>query len=114
MNRLRHSTVVRRVVGVALLTLVLGQWAVLVHAIEHARASVGVAGKAGTDHAWGHQAGTAACHLVDHLLTGQAPGKEPAATPHLPPAASRPVAPGPSIGSGRVARTYEARGPPAA
>ena len=36
MNRMRLGATLRRVVGVAILSLVLAQWVALVHAIEHA------------------------------------------------------------------------------
>jgi hypothetical protein len=114
MHRLRSCHALRRLIGVALLSLLVGQGVVLTHAIEHARAQAAVAGSAEPDHAWGHQAGTSACHLVDHLLTGQAPGGEPATAPCLPAAALRLVAPAPSLSPGLASRAYEARGPPRA
>ena len=114
MNPLRHRNATRRLVGVALLALLLGQWTVLAHSIAHARARAAVAVSADTDHAWGHHAGTPACHLVDHLLAGQAPGGEPASDTRLPPAALPVATAAPSIGPGPVWRAYEARGPPRA
>ena len=114
MNPLRHRNASRRVIGVALLALLLAQWTVLAHSIAHAWSPAVVDVAADADHAWGHHAGTSACHLVDHLLAGQAPGGETASVPGLPPAALRLVAPAPSIGPGPVSRAYEARGPPRA
>lgn len=110
----RHRNATRRLVGVALLALLLGQWTLLAHSIVHARAPSTAAASPEADHAWGHHAGTSACHLVDHLLTGQAPGGEPTTVSCLPPAAMRVAAPAPSIGPGPASRAYEARGPPRA
>lgn len=108
----------RRLIGVALLAMLLGQWSVLAHSIGHARALDLVAPSSSADHAhddpWGHQADTAACALVDHLLTGQAPGGEPAAELGLPRQTSRVAAGAASHASWAVARPYEARGPPRA
>lgn len=117
MNLLCRRNATRRIVGVALLALLallLGQWTLLAHTIAHARAPAALAVSADADHDWGHHAGTPACHLVDHLLTGQAPGAQAASAPPVPPAAVRVAAPPPSIGPGAVARAYEARGPPRA
>ena len=114
MNPLRHRNAARRLIGAALLALLLGQWAVLAHSIAHARTPAGAAVSANTDDAWSHHAGTPACHLVDHLLVGQAAGAEPVSIPCLPPAARQVAAPAPSIGPGPASRAYEARGPPRA
>jgi hypothetical protein len=114
LNRLRHRNTLRRFVGVALLALMLGQWTILVHSIEHAQVPAAVEDSGDTDHAWGHHAGTSACHLVDHLLTGQAPAGEPPTPPCLSPAAMRVAGPAPSIGPSAAFRAYEARGPPRA
>ncbi len=114
MNPCRHRNATRRLVGVALLALLVGQWVVLAHAIAHARTPAAVAVSAETDHGWGHHAGTPACDLVDHLLTGQAPGTESASANGRPAAAIRVAPPLPSIGPGRASRAYEARGPPRA
>lgn len=115
-SRARLAT--RRLVGVALLAMWLGQWSILAHAIGHARgseaASHAVDGEHAHDAAWGHQAGTSACDLVDHLLTGQAPGSEPAAGLRLRPEASHIAAGAASNGPGPTATAYEARGPPRA
>lgn len=112
MHPLRHLNATRCLVGVALLALLLGQWAVLAHSIAHARTPAVAAVFVESDHAWGHHAGTPACQLVDHLLTGQAPGGEATSAAGLPPGALRVAAPAPSIGPGPVSRAYEARGPP--
>jgi hypothetical protein len=108
----------RRLIGVALLAMLLGQWSVLAHSIGHARAHDVVAqsidGNHTHDRDWGHQAGTSACDLVDHLLTGQAPGGEPTARLWLPREASHIAARAASNAPGPVAWAYEARGPPRA
>jgi hypothetical protein len=111
-NRFRNSTIIRRSIGAAVLSLVLGQWTLLVHAIEHAHAPEAVAEVHEGDHAWGHQAGSAACHLFDQLLSGQAPGAAPAMARGPRPGASPSVAPTGWICPGPEARAYEARGPP--
>jgi len=97
-----------------LLALLLGQWTVLAHSIAHARTPAGATAAADTVDGWGHNAGTRACHLVDHLLAGQAPGSEPTALPCLPRAATKVAVAAASIGSGPIAQAYEARGPPRA
>jgi hypothetical protein len=108
----------RRLIGVALLAMLLGQWSVLAHSIGHARAHDLVAQSVDGDHAhdydWGHRAGTSACDLVDHLLTGQAPGGEPTAGLWLPPETTHIAAGAASNAPGPVAWPYEARGPPRA
>ncbi len=113
-NPLRHRYAIRRLIGVVLLALLLGQWTVLAHSIAHARAPAAIALSDESDDAWGHHAGTPACHLIDHLLAGQAPGVEAASVPGLPPTDSRVAALAPSIGPGAASRAYEARGPPRA
>lgn len=111
-NRFRNSKSIRRWIGAALLSLILGQWALLVHAIEHARAPVAVAGAHDDDHTWGHQTGSAACDLFDQLLSGQAPGGAPSAAPGPQPGTSTSAAPTSSICRSLAVRAYEARGPP--
>lgn len=118
MNPLRHRSVRCHLIGLALLALLLGQWAVLAHAVSHAQPSAVVAAVAAhadeADHLWGHQAGTTACHLVDHLLAGQAPGGATAALAVVPPSSTVVTVPSSSIDPGPVWRTYFARGPPGA
>ena len=64
----------RRLVCAAWLVLLLAQWAALVHAVAHApRAHAGAVSQGDVD-AYGHRADSAACQLIDHLLTGQAAG----------------------------------------
>lgn len=118
MNLPRQSNATRRLIGVSLLALLLGQWAVLAHSIGHGHRPA-VAAVAVDDHkqehdSWGHHAGTPTCQLVDHLLVGQATGGEPAPALWLPPAASQLAAPASSISPGPASRAYEARGPPEA
>ncbi|MBA4178217.1 MAG: hypothetical protein C0505_16925 [Leptothrix sp. (in: Bacteria)] len=114
MSALRPGDAARRIVGVALLALLLGQWTVLAHLIAHARAPAAAAVLADGDNVWGHDAGTPACHLVDHLLAGQAPGGEPAPAACVPRALPRLAAPAPSTHAGPAAQAYEARAPPRA
>lgn len=108
----RHCTASRRLVGVALLALLLGQWTVLAHSIAHARAPAASGVSVEADHAWDHAAGTPTCHLVDHLLAGQAPPVDLAPAPCLPAAAPRIAALSSSLSPGPISRAYEARGPP--
>lgn len=114
MNTLRHRNATRRLVGLALLALLLAQWTALAHAIAHAPLHAGAAVAANAGAAWGHHAGTPACHLVDHLLIGQAAGDEPAPVPCLRHASTLVVASDLSIGPGLALRAYQARGPPRA
>jgi hypothetical protein len=98
-----------------MLALLMGQWTVLAHSIAHARTLADAdAVSVESDHVWDHHAGTPACHLIDHLLAGQAPGGQTATVSCLPPAALQVAAPAPSINPGPVSRAYEARGPPGA
>lgn len=113
MIRLRHRNATRRLVGVALLALLLGQWTALAHSIAHALGPPAVASVA-SDQAWGHHAGTPACSLVDHLLGGQAPGGPGVSVACVPAAALRLALPASSIGPRPLLRVYEARGPPRA
>lgn len=113
----RHaSNLTRRLVGVALLALLLAQWAALAHAWAHGplHMSGQPAVEADADVTWDHDAGSPACQLVDQLLNAQAAGAAPAAVPFFlattPPAA----APGGPIARGLALRAYEARGPPRA
>lgn len=122
MTLLRHRQALRRVVGVVLLALLLGQLTVLVHSTDHARVRLAAEDSAAlaavapaeahSDSAWGHAAGTPACQLIDHLLFGQAPGALPAALVFAPPADRGLAAPEASIGPGPVGQAYQARGPP--
>ncbi len=114
MNPHRNRGATRRVVAAVLLALLLGQWTVLVHAINHAGTATPAALSADSDQAWGHQSGTSACHLVDHLLAGQAPGGEPASAAFVPPSAIEVAVPATPICPGPASRAYEARGPPRA
>ena len=110
MTRLRQRQVLRRVVGMVLLALLAAQWTVLAHSIQHAPAAVDA--PRDIDQALGHHAGTAACHLVDHLLTGQAPGAQAATAAGLPPGHPRLAAAAASLACGPVFPAYEARAPP--
>jgi hypothetical protein len=102
--------------GLALLALLVGQWAILGHSIAHARTPdvaerlVDVAHKQGQD--WGHEAGTSACDLVEHLLTGQAPGEEHEVLLGLAPVEGPAAVAASSNAPGLVSPAYEARGPP--
>lgn len=111
---LRHRNAAHRLIGVALLALLLGQWTVLAHSIAHARMPADAAASADADDAFGHDAGTPACHLIDHLLLGQAAGGERASVASLTLTATRVTAPAPLIGPGPASQAYEARGPPGA
>ena len=110
----RHSNAARRLVGVALLALLLAQWTALTHAIAHVPLGAGAMVAAQADTAWGHQAGAPACALVDHLLFGQLSGGDCAAIPWFLPTASPAAAPRLPIVCGVALRAYEARGPPRA
>ena len=120
MNRPRHRTSLSRLIGVAVLALLLGQWTVLLHSIEHAHAHkhahaheyAEITAEANADHDWGHEAGTPTCQLLDQLLTGQAPSPERLAVDYLRPADVRVAAPAPSTAPGPAWRAYQPRGPP--
>lgn len=120
LHRRHASNLTRRLVGVALLALLLAQWTALAHAWAHGPLHISghisgqPAAEAEADVTWDHDAGSSACQLVDHLLIGQAAGAASAAVPFFlattPPAA----APGGPIARGLALRAYEARGPPRA
>ena len=110
----RHSSAIRRLVGVALLALLLALWTALTHTIAHA--PLGAAGVVATDAdaTWGHQGGTSSCQLVDQLLIGQLSGGDPAAISWFWPSAAPAASPNFSIVCGIALWAYEARGPPRA
>ena len=132
MQALRRPNAMRRIVGVALLAMLLAQWQALAHAIAHGpwhTDAVAVAaneaaghwdhgnhdGHAGHDaDGWGHPAGSPACEVFDALLGAQAPGAEAATLPLLPPSQGRYALPERLADAGPALRAYEARGPPRA
>lgn len=132
MQALRRPNATRRIVGVALLALLLAQWQALAHAMAHgpwhahaaalsANDAAGHAGHANHDgHAghtadgWGHPAGSPACELFDALLGAQAPGAEAAIVPPRPSSQGSFALPAPFAVAGPALRAYEARGPPRA
>ncbi len=97
-----------------MLALLLGQWTVLAHSVAHAQTAETAAVSADSDQTWGHQADTTACHLVDHLLTGQAAGAEPASLAFVPHSATEVAVAASSIDPSPALRAYRARGPPRA
>lgn len=105
----------RRIVGAALLALMLVQWLALAHAVLHAahmRPALAFAAiEAVQADGFGHAAGTPECRLVDQLLSA---GVAPAATPALPGAAPAVLAAAlpPSPPACWTARPYQARAPP--
>jgi hypothetical protein len=101
----------RRVVAVALLALLLAQWAAWAHAFAHSTPEHrAAAAEAPRD--WGHAKASPACQLVDQLLVGQATAGEP---PTLARTRAQPVlqdaATPASLPAARL-QAYEARGPP--
>lgn len=129
MNLSCHLQGTRRLIGVVLLALLWAQWAVLAHAIGHADRPAMVASRAAAavadnndhghehdhgDGAWGHDAGTPTCELLDQLLAGHAAGGQPAPLFVLRPAAVLPAVPAASITRWPALPAYEARGPPRA
>ena len=122
MNHHRASPYARRIVGVALLVLLLAQWAALVHTVMHTvvptilhtPVQAGAVIQADAVDADEHTAGSPVCQLFDHLLVAQAAaGDEPQLPQPLwstaaPPWALLPAQP-------RLASLgYDARGPPQA
>ncbi|MBK7616501.1 MAG: hypothetical protein KA375_01530 [Vitreoscilla sp.] len=113
MSLLRHFQVTRRVVGVVMLALLLSQWLALGHAVAHSQSSVASQALADDDSdSWGHAAGAATCHLLGHLLTGQAPGHELPVTPPADCVAVQAEALGATQCFGTAPHAFEARGPP--
>ncbi len=113
LNRRRTATM-RGLLGVAVLVLLLAQWTALVHAIVHAPTGVHTTASRDVDAAWGHTADSASCHLLDHLLTGQAPGPAEAKAPFACPVEAAPASRLTAIHRHQVLRPYEALGPPQA
>ena len=84
----RSRAAVARLVGAALLAVLLAQWTALAHAIAHAPiGAAGVVAVADDDH-WDHEAGSASCALIDHLLVGDSTGGDGPATPSVQPDAA--------------------------
>jgi hypothetical protein len=116
MTRARCHTAGLRVVVLVVLSLLAAQWWALHHAIGHHSALTGVhaAGVADEGSTWDHDAGTPACSLLDHLLTGQALAANPPVLCTAPqsagPVAHTKTTPAP----GEALRLYQARAPPLA
>ena len=104
----------RRLIGAALLALLVAQWTAIVHAVAHAPSASAVVTIQGDGDRYGHRADSAACQLIDHLLTGQAPGMPTgAATGAIP--GSEPLLPAHGVlVATRPLRLQPARGPPPA
>jgi hypothetical protein len=117
-TRLRPSRgSARRIVGAALLALLLAQWLALAHAVLHTaqvRASLAFADAAAVKvDFFAHTAGGSECRLVDQLLSAAGAPDVPALEGGPPPDA--PVAAPSESPCGRsAARPYEARAPPRA
>ena len=107
-----HLSLARRIVGAVVLTLLLSQWSSLAHSIQHIALATSVTASTDAGDTWGHQAGAPACHLIDHLLTGQAPGVHTPPVPCIDFVPVQVAASVVSLGHGLVLRAYEARGPP--
>jgi hypothetical protein len=108
---------VRRIVGAALLALLLAQWLAFAHAVLHAAqarpALAFAAVEAAQPDVFGHAAGTPECRLVDQVLSG-ADGL--LAAPVVAQAAPESVvaAPGEAPRGESAPRPYQARAPPRA
>ena len=103
-----------RLVGAALLALLLAQWTALTHAIAHAPLGAGMAVAADAQGPWGHDADSPACELVDHLLLGHSTLGDPSAQAWPRPEAMLAAAPKCRRAHSSTRRAYEARGPPRA
>ncbi len=122
MNPHRAAPYARRIVGVALLALVLAQWAALVHTVmhtvtptvRHATVQAGGVVEGAAAEPSEHAAGSPVCQLVDHLLVAQTSGgpqpqlPEPPWSTAAPPWALLPALPR------QPQQGYDARGPPQA
>lgn len=114
MKFIRHSNSTRRLVGVALLALLLAQWTALAHAIAHAPLAAGSALVAQADAPWGHAANTPDCRLVDQLLIAPLSGADSSATVWFWPATAVASTRDLPVVCSATLRAYEARGPPRA
>lgn len=103
-----------RLVGAALLALLLTQWTALTHAIAHAPLSADHVVAEDADGRWGHDAGTSTCNLIDHSLVGHAPVGDCAPVAWEPPEAALATAPKYRRVRSCTRPAYEARGPPRA
>ena len=103
-----------RLVGAALLALLLAQWTALTHAIAHAPLGPTVVVAIDDDGQWGHDADTPACALINHLLLGELTGSDAPAIPGLQPNPMPAAAQKCRLVGGVPLRTYQARGPPGA
>lgn len=120
LHRYRRSTSRRWLIACALSAVLAAQWLALLHGVLHVHGS----GAVGIEHRWsgepdgwarkvfaGHDAGSLACHLVDHVSQG-GPSSSPLqiALP-LAPAGGVAVLATPAVGATAWAR-YHARAPP--
>jgi hypothetical protein len=105
---------IQRLAAAVVLALLFAQGAALTHAVAHARTQGLAAEAVAAQDVWGHDAGSSACHLLDHLLSGQAPGAQTAALDCPPPAPAQRAEVLKSFDTGPALRAYEARGPPRA
>lgn len=103
-----------RLVGAALLALLLMQWTALTHAIAHAPLAASLVVAEDADSHWGHDAGTSTCYLIDHSLLGHAPLGDSAPVAWVPPEATLATAPKCRQVRSDTRPAYEARGPPRA
>jgi hypothetical protein len=110
----RSRAALGRLIGAALLALLLAQWTALTHAVAHAPLGVAVAVEVDDDGRWGHEADTPSCELIDHLLLGQSTPRDAPAMAWLQHSAALAATPNRPIVCGATLRAYEARGPPEA
>jgi hypothetical protein len=105
---------VGRLVGVALLALLLAQWTALTHAVAHAPLAADMALAAEAESPWGHGVNSPSCDLIDHLLLGHAMLGDPSPLAWVPPEATLAKVPKSRLFRSGTRQAYEARGPPRA
>ena len=110
----RSRAAIGRLLGAALLALLLAQWTALAHTIAHAPLAASMASAGDAQGPWGHEAESAACELVDHLLLGHPTLGTPSALAWLRPEALLAEAPKSRLVRSGKRQAYEARGPPRA
>ena len=114
MNKRHTARIARRIVGAALLAVLLAQWAALVHTVLHGPVHAGVVIQGHAAESSNHAAGSPVCQLFDHLLVAQTGGgKQPQVAGPQWSTAVPPWALLPALHCQAV-QGYEARGPPQA
>jgi len=109
---------VGRLIGAALLALLLAQWTALMHAIAHAPLATGAVvsaeADADADSLWHHAANSPSCELIDKVLLGHSTTGDASPGVWQLPEATLTMAPKYRRVRSAARQAYEARAPPRA